>query len=233
MCTILHINFVNGILYQDIDLPKATPIPISIWDSVNAPLISPYDNNLVTSNDLNKFGGYGTTYYHHPQTVATVYGTVKSPNDVFDDSLYGYYHNGRYLKQYFVSEENVDDINALNSFLSRFMPFVPHNFNVPASKLPNLGFPTFSQPTVPVQNNPINDLYQFQRFEPAPTPAPAVPVQLGSGSLGYVRLPNGAVYLGSGSLGYTNDALKSNQLNEVRNRQSPQASPVTFGETPR
>lgn len=223
---LLHINFVNGILFQDIDLPKATPLPYSVWDSVNVPLLSPYDNSLVTSNELTKFGGYGTTYYHHPQTVATVFGTVKTPNDLIDD--YGYYHNGRFLKQYFVAEENVDDINALNSFLSRFMPFVPPNYNVPASKLPNLGFPTISPPTVPVQNNPINDLYQYQRIAPV-----AVPVQLGSGSLGFVRHPNGAVYLGSGSLGYTNGALKAGELNDIRNRQSPQASPVTFGETPR
>lgn len=172
---VLHINLVNAILYQNIELPKATPLPIpgiNYWDSLNAPILSPYDNNLVTSNDLSKLTAYGTTYFH-PQTLATVYGTVKSPNDVIDE--YGYYHHdGRFLKQYFVAEENIDDINALNSFLSRFMPYVPHNYNVPASKLPNLGFPTIAPPpsAPPIQNNPLNGYYSFPRI-------PAVPVQLG------------------------------------------------------
>lgn len=192
---------------------------------MNAPLLSPLDANLVTSNDFGKINGYTNDYYH-PQAVQTIFGTVKSPSDVFDDSLSGYYHNGRYLKQYFVAEENIDDINALNSFLSRFMPFVPNNYNVPASKLPNLGFPTVASPPPTLPTNPVHDFYSIQRVSP-------VPVQLGSGSLGYVRLPNGAVYLGSGSLGYTNDRLKSEELNLVRNRQSPQAGPLTFGETPR
>lgn len=226
---VLHITLVNAILYQNYGvLPTATPLPISVWDSVNSPVLTAYDNTLVTSNDISKLSGYGTDYYH-PQVLQTTYGTVKSPSDVIDDSLYGYYHNGRILKQYFVAEENIDDVNALNSFLSRFMPFVPNNFNVPASKLPNLGFPTASTTPTALPTNPpysINNLYALPRIS-------AVPVQLGSGSLGYVRLPNGAVYLGSGSLGYTNDQQKAEQLQEVRNRQSPQASPLTFGETPR
>ncbi|XP_031617229.1 uncharacterized protein LOC116337069 [Contarinia nasturtii] len=224
---VCHINFVNAILYQNIDvLPSANPLPISFLHPSNSPVLAGFtDNNLVTTNDYQKFNHFG---YYNPQTLSTIYPTVKSPNDVFDDSLYGYYHNGRFLKQYFVSEENVDDINALNSFLSRFMPFVPANYNVPASKLPNLGFPTIptiptSSPTVAIQNNPINDFYSINSVRVAP-----LPVQLGSGSLGYVRLPNGAVYLGSGSLGYTNERLKTDELNEVRNRQSPQASPLHF-----
>lgn len=226
---------VNAILYQNIEvLPSPSPLPVSIWASINSPsVLAAYDNSLLPSNDISKLNSYGTEYYH-PQILQTTYGTIKSPSDVIDDQLFGYYHNGRHLKQYFVAEENVDDINALNSFLSRFMPFVPpSNFNVPASKLPNLGFPsTTPQPAVSTfQSNPstypLSDLFAVQpRIS-------AVPVQLGSGSLGYVRLPNGAVFLGSGSLGYTNDQIKAEQLNQVRNRQSPQASPVTFGETPR
>lgn len=232
MGAVFHINLVNAILYPNIGvLPTEPSLPISFLDPVNTPIFSGYDSNLVTTNDLNKLTAFGSTYYT-PQTLSTVYGTVKSPNDFFDD--YGYYHNGRFLKQYFVSEENVDDINALNSFLSRFMPFVPANYNVPASKLPNLGFPTITPPqTAPIQNNPLNDFYSINSINSLTRFSPVQPVQLGSGSLGYVRHPNGAVYLGSGSLGYTNDRIKADQLNEVRNRQSPQASPLTFGETPR
>lgn len=232
----LHISLVNGILYPSIGvLPTEPSLPISFFDPVNTPVYSAYDSsNLVTTNDLSKLTAFGSTYYT-PQTLSTVYGTVKSPSDGYDD--YGYFHNGRFLKQYFVAEENVDDINALNSFLSRFMPFVPANYNVPASKLPNLGFPTISSSpapqTIPIQNNPLNNFYSINSINQLTRIAPVQPVQLGSGSLGYVRLPNGAVYLGSGSLGYTNDRIKANELNEVRNRQSPQASPLTFGETPR
>lgn len=136
-------------------------------------------------------------------------------------------------------EDNFDDLNGLNGFLNRFGPYVPTNFNVPAaSSQPNLGFPLLPQSQQPsaLQTAPqtftnaaapsINSLYQTTRTQ-------AVPVQLGSGSLGYIRLPNGAVYLGSGSLGYINDQQKVNQLNEIQRRQSPQASPVTFGEVPR
>lgn len=226
----------NAILYQNIEvLPSPSPLPVSFWSSVNSPsVLTGYEHNgLLPSNDISKLNSYGTDYYH-PQILQTTYGTIKSPADVIDEQLYGYYHNGRLLKQYFVAEENVDDINALNSFLSRFMPFVPpSSYNVPASKLPNLGFPSSTPqpaastyPNLP-QTYSINDLFAAQpRIS-------AVPVQLGSGSLGYVRLPNGAVFLGSGSLGYSNEQIKAEQLNQVRNRQSPQASPVTFGETPR
>lgn len=226
MGAVSDINFANAILYQNIDvLRQSRPFQISFVDSVNTPDLSTYDNNLVTSGDFNKLSSFRTTYYT-PQTLSTVYGTVKTPSD-YDESFY--FHNGRFLKQYFVSEENVDDINALNRFLSRFMPFVPPNYNVPASKLPNMGFPTIPTASAAlIRNNPINDFYSMNPLRIAP-----FPVQLGSGSLGYVRLPNGAVYLGSGSLGYTNDRLKANELSEVRNRQSPPPSPLHFGETPR
>lgn len=154
-------------------------------------------------------------------------------------------------------EDNFDDLNGLNSYLNRFGPYVPTNFNVQsASSQPNLGFPSIptqqnlgfaqqnfgypsirSQPLPPqptqqtapqtfTNNQPETALFQSTRAQP-------VPVQLGSGSLGYIRLPNGAVYLGSGSLGYVNDQQKVNQLSEIQGRQSPQASPVTFGEAPR
>lgn len=227
MGPLFHIGLVSAILYQNIEvLPSARPLPLAIWAPLNSPSdLAAYDGSLLQSNDISKLNSYGTDYYH-PQILQTTYGTIKSPSDVLDDSLYGYYHNGRLLKQYFVAEENVDDINALNGYLSRFMPFVPEsNFNVPASKLANLGFPTSTPQPTPS--------YSLNNFFPIQSRISAVPVQLGSGSLGYVRLPNGAIYLGSGSLGYTNDQLKAEQLDQVKNRESPLASPTTFGETPR
>lgn len=209
--------------------PAAYPISVIGPQSINV-----LDHNLLPAFDLPKYTAFGGPFI----SPASFIGTVKSPADHYDDALLGYYHNGRLLKQYFVMEDNFDDLNGLNGFLNRFGPYVPANFNVPAaSSQPNLGFPSFAQAQPPspalqtapqtfTNNAPINSLYQNARTQ-------AVPVQLGSGSLGYIRLPNGAVYLGSGSLGYINDRQKVTQLNEIQSRQSPQASPVTFGEVPR
>lgn len=227
----LHLNRVHGILYQNLDLlpppsPPAT-LPLSFW-GLNPPSLTTYEQNLFTPNEFDKFT-YGSSIFPYDSTP--LYGTVKSPSDAIDNTLYGYYHNGRYLKQYFVAEDNLDDLNALNNYISRFMPYVPSKYNVPAaSRQPNLGFPAYTSsplPTVP-SNLPISNFYSIPRAL-----TNTAPTQLGSGSLGYIRLPNGAVYLGSGSLGYTNNHQKSNELNEIQNRQSPQAGPLTFGETPR
>lgn len=226
--TVLAIVYENSIGLLPAS-PAAYPISVLGPQSINV-----LDHNLLPAFDLPKYTTFGG-----PIISPTAFiGPVKSPADHFDDALLGYYHNGRLLKQYFVMEDNFDDLNGLNGFLNRFGPYVPTNFNVPAaSNQPNLGFPTFPQPqlspgsqtapqTFTNTATPINSLYPTARTQ-------AVPVQLGSGSLGYIRLPNGAVYLGSGSLGYINDQQKFNQLNEIQSRQSPQASPVTFGETPR
>lgn len=224
----MNIDLAAGILYQNYDLlPTNAPLTLPLWDPINHQSLTALDQSLLTANDFNKFTAFGPQIY--PSTLGT-YGTVKAPSDLLDNSLLNYYHNGRYLKQYFVAEDNLDDINELNNFLSRFMPFVPANYNIqPASARPNLGFPTLSQTTPTSPNLPnFNNFYSLQRPQPQP-----LPLQVGSGSLGFVRLPNGAVYLGSGSLGYIDDKQKLLELNEVRNRQSPQAGPLTFGETPR
>lgn len=223
VCIVLQLNAVTGILYHQNYGLLPTTLPLPLWN-LNSPALTTFDHNILSSHELSKLT-YGTNVFPFDQT--TIYGTVKSPSDVYDDTLHGYYHNGRYLKQYFVAEDNIDDLQALNNFIGRFMPYVPSNFNVPAaSKQPNLGFPSFSTAPSTLQNNlPYNDFYGLPRALPKPT-------QLGSGSLGFIRLPNGAVYLGSGSLGYINQDQKSNELNQVRNRQSPQAGPLTFGEAP-
>lgn len=216
---------VKGILYQNIGiLPTTATLPLPLW-SIQPPEFSAFDHNILTTNELNKLPPYAPNVY--PFDPTTIYSTVKTPSDAVDASLFGYYHNGRFLKQYFVAEDNFDDLNGLNNYL-RYMPYVPSNFNIPAaSKQPNLGFPSFSTaPSTLQQNLPFSNLYSpFPRTLSKPT-------QLGSGSLGFIRLANGAVYLGSGSLGFVNNEQKANELNEVRNRQSPQAGPLTFGETP-
>lgn len=222
VCVALQLNAVGGILYQNIGLlPTTATLPIPLW-SINSPAFGPFDHNILSSNDFNKL-------ILGPNILEqnTLFGTVKAPSDVLDTTLHGYYQNGRFLKQYFVAEDNIDDLNELNNFL-RFTPYVPSSYNVPAaSKQPNLGFPSYrTAPSTLPHNLPYSDFYSITRALPKPT-------QLGSGSLGYIRLPNGAVYLGSGSLGYINDEQKTNELTEVRNRQSPQAGPLTFGDAPR
>lgn len=216
---------VAGIIYPNLNfLPTTQPFPISILDPQSVSVI---DHNLLHSNGLAKYTAYGAPIF--PST--SFFGSVKSPSDIFDDTLLGYYHNGRHLKQYFVMEDNLEDLNGLNNFLNQFNPYVPPAYNIPASRQPNLGFPSISPATTASttsfsSSSQVNDFYTNPR-------SLSIPVQLGSGSLGYIRLPNGAIYLGSGSLGYVNDRQKSNELNEIQNRQSPQASPLTFGETPR
>lgn len=228
--------------YNFLPAPPAAAYPISVLGPHS---INVLDHNLLPAFDLPKYSSYG------PQILSptSFIGTVKSPADNFHDAILGYYHNGRLLKQYFVMEDNFDDLNGLNGYLNRFGPYVPTNFNVQAaSAQPNLGFPSIPSQTYQPQTYQPQSWSQqptlqtapqtFSNNQPEPslfqnTRSQAVPVQLGSGSLGYIRLPNGAVYLGSGSLGYVNDQQKNNQLSEIQGRQSPQASPVTFGEAPR
>lgn len=128
-----------------------------------------------------------------------------------------YIVNGRILKQYLVMED-LDDDNSIDSFLNSpqrhpLGPFLPPNFNIVKPNRPtNLGFP--------IQSNAL------RRTQSPPA------VALGSGSLGYIRLPNGSIFIGSGSLGYIDSQQRANDIQSVRNRQSPRPSPLSFGQTP-
>lgn len=195
------------------------PLPLLAFNHqqqhlVQANALNDFDSTLETVKNANTFSTspFNSAIYY--SNVGSV--NVKPTNDFFSNELDTYFHNGRYLKQYLVMEENLDDTNALDEFLSRFVPYVPSNYNIQAG---------VRRPTAGYASAQSNNFFSV--------PRPAVPIQLGSGSLGYLRLPNGAVYLGSGSLGYTNDQQKAIDLNNVRNRQSPGAGPLTFGETPR
>lgn len=57
------------------------------------------------------------------------------------------------------------------------------------------------------------------------------PVALGSGGLGFIRLPNGDVYLGSGSLGYVSHKDHYDNVIEIssRRQKSHPRGPTTFG----
>lgn len=201
--------------------PTTLPFPLLAFNQqqhqhlVQTNLLSDLHSTLESVKNAN-------TYSTSPLNSAIFYSnvgsvSVKPTNDFFSNELDTYFHNGRYLKQYLVMEENLDDTNALDEFLSRFVPYVPSGYNIQTgARRPTLGL-------APAQGS---NFFSVPRN-------PALPIQLGSGSLGYLRLPNGAIYLGSGSLGYTNDQQKATELSNVRNRQSPGAGPLTFGETPR
>lgn len=159
----------------------------------------------------------------------------RPPTIDIDDSIEPYYRDGRILKQYLVMEDNFED-NTINGYFGGFAPFLPASFSAlpPSGDRPNHGFSTvasavsnaavFAQQARPTQSTPGIPTNVPQN--------PTTPLQLGSGSLGYLRLPNGAVYLGSGSLGYINNRQRAEQLQDVRNRQSPQPGPLTFGKSP-
>lgn len=190
----------DAIIFQNIEqgiTPLSLPLLQALSPTLSTNTLSDFDN---LNNKLNSFSfpGSFTNTIVYPNVVPPV-NTITYNND-----LPTYYHNGRILKQYLVTEDNYDDLNGLENYLSRFNPYVPQNYN---------------------NNGASNFFPSSQRNSP-------VPVQLGSGSLGYIRLANGAVYLGSGSLGYIDDRQKSVELNGIRGRQSPKASPVTFGEAP-
>lgn len=250
----------DAILYHSNDSPyKLLPLPL--LDSINSDVfhttgLTDFEHSIDHIGHLDRYPGLTTSLYPH-QISSSVYltngfkpvTTVKSPNDLLIDdiaSLQTYFHNGRFLKQYFVMEDNLDDINTYNSvepYVNRFVPFVPANYNiVSASKAPNLGFPSLSNPTSNLPTVAASSAaasFINPRFtQPSVlinklTPQFSTrPIQLGSGSLGVLRLPNGAVYLGSGSLGYTNDLQKATEISDVRNRQSPGAGPLTFGKAP-
>lgn len=131
-------------------------------------------------------------------------------------------------------EDGLDD-NTVDGYLGNlgnnpFLPFTPTNYNAVSGQFrQNLGFPA-------VADAASNAAILAQKVQPTQsTSAPQnrnAPLQLGSGSLGYLRLSNGAVYLGSGSLGYVNDRQRANEIQDARNRQSPGPSTLTFGQSP-
>lgn len=189
----------NAIIFPNVE-QGVTPLSLPLLQAFSPTLSS---NSLPDFDNINsKFNSFA---FPGSFTNTIVYPSVVPPVNTYtySNDLPTYYHNGRLLKQYLVTEDNYDDLNGLENYLNRFNPYVPQNFN----------------------SNGANNFFGPQRNSP-------VPVQLGSGSLGYLRLANGAVYLGSGSLGYIDDRQKNIELNSIRGRQSPKASPLTFGEAP-
>ena len=171
----------------------------------------------------------GITRIHGFPSLAPLPSIQPQSNSIEDIADLTYIVNGRVLKQYLVMEHHDDD-NTIDSYLnnpyhrSTYIPYLPHlNFD---------------------RSNKEN--YGFGQGQPMPTPLPmaASPrsaqlnvnsgaIAVGSGSLGFVRHPSGAIFLGSGSLGYINDQQRADAITSIKNRQSPEPGPLSFGRTPK
>lgn len=79
-----------------------------------------------------------------------------------------------------------------------------------------------------------NDLERIQQRLNNRLMNPTDTVALGSGGLGFVRLPNGNVFLGSGSLGYISGRQHNQSVAEARTRaENSLPDPLHFGHGPR
>lgn len=134
--------------------------------------------------------------------------------------------------------ENHDDDNSLDSFLqdpinrNAYVPYLPHlNFNR-GNNRPNLGFPSAADVATAAQQTARLTAAGPNGAVARAASSVGSQIAVGSGSLGFVRHANGAVYLGSGSLGYNNEQQRISAVQEIRNRQSPAPSPLSFGHSP-
>ena len=119
-----------------------------------------------------------------------------------DDALY-YSEDGRLLKQYEVMERIIGDLQHPESFLGS-SPLLLDSFL--AKFASQTSSPNFF------------DLGGLKQSFIQPVTRNHGPVALGSGSLGYIQLPNGAAYLGSGSLGYISGQQANQAIADAKTR---------------
>lgn len=168
---------------------------------------------------------YTTSIYHTLGTgslTPTNYGGIYSNSlaQTIEDDNEPYYHHGpRILKQYLVHERPKNEAPLDQHFGNPFRPYI----RVEARQLPYGG-----AVEVPVLVN--NDLEpKLHPFKPNNLLKNHGPIALGSGSLGYISLPNGNVYLGSGSLGYLSQKQHYDSLTMLQTRPFIVAGPLHFG----
>lgn len=157
--------------------------------------------------------------------------------EVPSSALNSYYSNGRLVKQYEVIERYDEGINQ----------FFENSLGDSQSFARSYGF---IHPTLNGRNLQQNQVFSIplnynflSTFDGKPRNPKLLassarqqaqgPVALGSGSLGYIRNPNGGIYLGSGSLGYINGQQSLTNLNTVPRRQNILVlpGPLNFGHT--
>ncbi|CRK93398.1 CLUMA_CG006934, isoform A [Clunio marinus] len=195
-------------------------------------------------NEINGYNNYGIpTHMTPPPPQRPITPRPYHPNDYnfvgyrtpydFDSTYVS--HDGRVVKQYSVHEIHDNDLPDPNIFkpttnLLRPLPIPPMSaesaqilqFNAPKNT-------NFAQPRAHLANLRTSNPNQIPTF----LTRNHGPVALGSGSLGVIRLPNGAVFLGSGSLGYISHKDHfDNVINLASQRQKPlPRGPTTFGQS--
>lgn len=181
-------------------------------------------------NELNGINyGIPTHITPPPPTVPSIFNNGYSYMNYgahdYDTSYIS--QDGRILKQYSVHERHHNDHPDPRRFQpsirmptptvpAQYPPyFVPSNINI-------------AQPRALFASTP-----QLQNPNQKPTflTHNHGPIALGSGSLGFIQLPNGDVFLGSGSLGYISHKDHYDNVIEITSRrQKPHArGPTTFG----
>lgn len=171
-------------------------------------------------NDIDGFNYGIPTHPIPPQQDPLGFGYFNYGRGVYDFETIYISQDGRYVKQYSVHERHHDD----HPEPTNFKPSQSVNMRA----IP-LQFPRFYINA--------NNVAQPRNFNPSSPPSQTFlshnhgPVALGSGSLGFIQLPNGDVYLGSGSLGYISHKEHYDTTVEHHNRRMRPhpRGPLTFG----
>ncbi|KAH8273741.1 hypothetical protein KR018_011630 [Drosophila ironensis] len=139
-----------------------------------------------------------------------------------------YVANGRQLKQYAVIEIIDNDIDETPApFLSGSSFFDRYGAHV--------GAPAANGIQLDSRANSLLLEQQQLAIQPragAPATGGGDAIALGSGGLGFVRLPNGNVYLGSGSLGYISGQQRVASVLDARTRSESTSDALHFGHGP-
>jgi len=140
-----------------------------------------------------------------------------------------YVANGRQLKQYAVIEiidNDIDDSPApflSSNFFDRYRAHVGASGTGATPNGLQLGSRANSL-VLEQQALSVQPRFQNQGTNDA--------IALGSGGLGFVRLPNGNVYLGSGSLGYISGQQRVASVLDARTRSEATSDALHFGHGP-
>ncbi|GAB0094292.1 uncharacterized protein DMENIID0001_095670 [Sergentomyia squamirostris] len=185
-------------------------VPIAIYTN-NLQEINPHLRNLPQT--LNSYlppppPTPSANYYFPPALI------TPASNSIEEEEYY--HHDGRLLKQYLVREEIYD------------YPAPEEQNPLRANPLTQLQVRYANQIPYLVSSNLIVD----HPFKPSHLAKNHGPIALGSGSLGYIRLPNGVYFLGSGSLGYVSQKQYYDGLSNIQ-PQPLVPGPLHFGRNDR
>lgn len=156
------------------------------------------------------------------------------------EPLHTYIADGRLIKPYEVMEHQEEDDYFLNPNNNVFIPSQPLPPQSSLTSTPQQQPPlqlTYNPYKLFDPNYPTNAIdysgFNFPSTQPrrAPKPNPVFqrnhgPVALGSGSLGYIRLPNGVVFIGSGSLGYISESQHTESVEAVKKQRQNSNYPI-------